>query len=234
MLEIRQLSTGYDHLLVLREVSALVQSGEFVGLIGPNGAGKTTLLRAVVGICRPWTGQIYLNGKPIGGKATFEIVRMGVSYVPETLNLFVNMSVQENLLMGAYTISSKKELTKNAEFVYKLFPVLKERDRQLAGTLSGGERKMLAIGRALMSSPRLLLVDEPSLGLAPFLVEAVFGALEALHKEGITILLVEQHVETVLRLTSRCYVLEQGQIVLHGPSQELLGDPHLRRAYLGV
>ena len=234
MLEVKNLDAGYGFLQVLWDINIEVEEGEFVALVGPNGAGKSTLLKSIAGLVKPKQGAITFNGKPITGMPAHLISQMGVSFVSESLNLFTAMSIYENLLLGAYTIEDKKQQEANASFVFDLFPRLEARRNQLAGTLSGGERKMLAIGRGIMSNPSLLLVDEPSLGLAPKLTLDVFHALEELRQQGVTILLVEQNVNTTLRITDRGYVLEQGQIILRGPSNELLQNEHVRKAFLGV
>jgi len=234
LLEVHNLDAGYGFLQVLWDVNIDVGEGEFVALVGPNGAGKSTTLKSIAGLVKPKKGEILFNGKPVTGMPAHEISQMGVSFVSESLNLFTDMSIYENLLLGAYTIEEKTAQEENVAFVFDLFPRLEARRNQLAGTLSGGERKMLAIGRGIMSNPSLLLVDEPSLGLAPKLTLDVFHALEALRQQGVTILLVEQNVNTTLRITDRGYVLEQGQIVLQGPSQELLQNEHVRKAFLGV
>ena len=234
MLEICNLHAGYTYIQVLWDVSLQVNKGEFVALVGPNGAGKTTLLRAVAGLIAPYQGEIRFQGCPIGGLAPHLISNMGISYISESLNLFTGMSVYENLLVGAYSVRDRRAQAEAIEFVYELFPRLQERHNQLAGTLSGGERKMLAIGRGLMARPALMLVDEPSLGLAPMLTADVFRALQTLHQQGVTILLVEQNVNATLRITDRAYVLEHGKIVLAGASRELLDDAHVKAAFLGV
>lgn len=234
MLEIKNLDAGYGFLQVLWDVSLDVKEGEFVALIGPNGAGKSTTLKTVAGLVPPKKGEITFRGQSLNAVAAHEICHLGVSFVSESLNLFTNMSIYENLLLGAYTISDEKEKQENLDFVFSLFPRLEARRHQLAGTLSGGERKMLAIGRGIMSGPSMLLVDEPSLGLAPKLTLDVFHALQALRENGVTILLVEQNVNTTLRMTDRAYVLEQGQIALQGPSEELLQNDHVRKAFLGI
>jgi ABC-type branched-subunit amino acid transport system ATPase component len=235
LLEVKDLDAGYGFLQVLWDVSLKVDKGEFVALVGPNGAGKTTTLRSIAGLVKPKSGQVLLNGEPIGGiPANIVSSEKGISFISESLNLFTGMSVLENLLLGAFIIQDREEINRTLDFVYELFPRLSERKNQLAGTLSGGERKMLAIGRGIMSNPDLLLVDEPSLGLAPNLTMDVFKALEKLRQSGVTILLVEQNVNTTLKITDRAYVLEKGQIVMEGPSQELLTEPHVKTAYLGL
>lgn len=234
MLEIKNLNSGYGHLQVLWDVSLEVSEGEFIALLGPNGTGKTTLLRTITGIIQPWAGEIEFMGQQIGGLPTPQIARAGISFITEDLNLFGGMSVRENLILGAYTRRDRKKIQKSLDYVLDLFPVLGERRNQLAGTLSGGERKMLAVGRGLMSDPRLLLVDEPSLGLAPMLVLSVFRALQELRQRGVTILLVEQNVNMSLQIAERGYILEQGRIVLKGKSAGLLEDKHVKEAYLGL
>jgi len=234
VLEVRGLNAGYDFLQVLWDVSLHVSEGEFVALLGPNGAGKTTTLRTIAGLIPPMTGEVFFRGEAIGNLPAYRISRMGISYISESLNLFTNMSVQENLLLGAYAVQDKRKELESLDFVFGLFPRLAERRHQLAGTLSGGERKMLAIARGMMSNPRLLLVDEPSLGLAPNLVQNVFAALQELRQRGVTILLVEQNVNATLEITDRGYVLEQGRIVLEGQSSDLRENEHVRSAYLGL
>ena len=234
MLELSNIESGYDLLQVLWGVTLRVEEGEFVALLGPNGAGKTTTLRTIAGMNAPIRGSVTFKGSPIGGLAPNVVSRLGLGYVSESLNLFPAMSIYENLLVGAYAVKDKAEISRNMDLVFELFPRLLERRNQLAGTLSGGERKMLAIGRGLMPSPSLLLVDEPSLGLAPMPTLAAFEALKQLSKRGMTILLVEQNVNTTLRLVDRAYVLEQGQIVLEGTGEELLGNTHVQEAYLGI
>lgn len=234
MLEIKNLDAGYDFLQVLWGVSLNVGKGEFVGLIGPNGAGKSTTLRAVAGLLRPKGGEISFKGVRIDHLPAHRISSTGISYVSETLNLFTGMSVHENLLLGAYAVRDPAEQEASLAFVFSLFPRLAERARQLAGTMSGGERKMLAIARGMMSGPQLMLVDEPSLGLAPALVHDVFAALLELRSRGVTILLVEQNVHATLEITDRAYILEQGRIVMEGRSRELRNNEHVRSAYLGI
>jgi ABC-type branched-subunit amino acid transport system ATPase component len=235
LLEVKSLNAGYGFLQILRNVSLTVDTGEYVCLVGPNGAGKSTTLKTIAGLVSPMSGQILLNGEPINGLPGNKVARKGISFVSEELNLFVNMSVQENLEMGAYILHDKKTKKVRLHFVYDLFPRLAERRNQLAGTMSGGERKMLAIGRGLMSNPILLLVDEPSFGLAPQLTETVFKSLDTLVKqEGVTIMLVEQNVTKTLSVTDRGYVLENGRIELSGKSSDLACDAHVRKVFLGV
>lgn len=234
LLEVRNLNAGYGFLQILRDVSLDVDEGEYVALVGPNGAGKSTTLKTIAGLLRPMSGEIRFKGEPIDGLPGNKVARKGIAYVSEAMNLFVNMTVQENLFMGAYTLTDKRLIKDRLAFVYALFAQLVERKNQLAGTMSGGERKMLAIGRGLMSNPKLLLVDEPSFGLAPQLTESVFESLGALNKQGVTIMLVEQNVTKTLAVTDRGYVLENGRIELQGKSQDLACDKHVRKVFLGV
>lgn len=234
MLELENVESGYDLLQVLWDVSLHVDEGEFVALLGPNGAGKTTTLRTIAGFLKPLDGAISFRGRAIAGAPAHAVSRMGLGYVSESLNLFPAMSVGENLQVGANAVRDKAQIASTMDLVFELFPRLLERRDQLAGTLSGGERKMLAIGRGLMGAPSLLLVDEPSLGLAPMATVATFEALKALRERGVTILLVEQNVNTTLHLVDRAYVLEQGRIVLEGTGEQLLSNPHVQSAYLGI
>lgn len=234
MLEIKNINAGYGFLQVLWDVSLHVEEGEFIALVGPNGAGKTTTLRTIAGLVDPTQGDIVFKSQSLLEVPAHKIVHEGIAFISENLNLFTDMSVRDNLLLGAYIIRDKQQIEEKLNFVFELFPRLEERQGQLAGTLSGGERKMLAIGRGIMSDPSLLLVDEPSLGLAPNLTINVFRALEKLRQSGVTILLVEQNVNTTLKITDRAYVLEQGHIVMEGKSQELLQNDHVKSAYLGI
>ncbi|MCD6340436.1 MAG: ABC transporter ATP-binding protein [Desulfurococcales archaeon] len=234
LLEVKGLEASYGELKVLWGIDLEVDKGEIVALVGPNGAGKTTLLRTIVGIVKEDKGDIIFEGKRINNLPPYERVKLGISLVPEGGELFPYMTVQENLDIGAYLPEARKKYYENLEFVFTLFPRLKERRNQLAGTLSGGERQMLAIGRALMSSPKILMFDEPSLGLAPNLALNVLKTIQELNKEGYTILLVEQNVRLALKISSRGYVIENGRIVLKGDSEELLNNPHVKKAYLGL
>ena len=234
MLKLESVHSGYDFLQVLWDVSLEVNKGEFVALIGPNGAGKTTTLRTIAGILKPRSGRITFNGRNLAGMPAYKTSRLGISYVSEQLNLFTNMTVRENLMMGAYWVNDKRKEREKMEYTYQIFPRLKEREGQLVGTMSGGERKMLAIARGVMADPELLLVDEPSLGLAPNTTMAVFEALMELRKHGLTILLVEQNVHLTLEVTDRGYVIENGRIVMSGMSRALVDDKHVQSAYLGV
>lgn len=234
MLQLKDVNANYDFLQILWDVSLYVDKGEFVALIGPNGAGKTTTLRSIAGLISPKSGEVLFKGQSIGDLPAHEVSRMGISYISEDLNLFTDMSVRENLLLGAYIVPERQTQLETLEFVYSLFPRLEEREGQLAGTMSGGERKMLAIARGMMSIPDLLLVDEPSLGLAPHLTHDVFRALLELRNRGVTILLVEQNVNATLEITDRAYILEHGRIVMEGPSDEMKQNEHVRSAYLGI
>ena len=234
MLKIENVNSGYDILQVLWDVNLNIQECEFVALLGPNGAGKSTTLKTIAGLVKPMSGEIYFKDKNITGLPAHEITKLGISYISESLNLFRNMSIQENLLMGAYIIEDEKEKESLLQYTYELFPRLAERKKQLAGTLSGGERKMLAIARGLMCRPSLILVDEPSLGLAPDLTQNVLDALKTLHNSGLTILLVEQNVNATLEITQRAYVLEQGKMAMEGESKELMSNEHIQNVYLGI
>lgn len=233
MLEVKDLQAGYGHLQVLWDVSLTVSQGEFVALIGSNGAGKTTILRSIAGFIQPFSGQVNFRGQSLIGMPAHKISQAGLGYITEDLNLFEAMTVKDNLLLGATTRQNVEPLSSTLDRVFQLFPILQERRDQLAGTLSGGERRMLALGRGLMASPHLLMVDEPSLGLAPKLVKVVFDALKALHAQGVTILLVEQNVSMTLNLADKAFILEHGRVVLRGNSSEMLENPHLRETYLG-
>jgi len=234
MLQVTDLDAGYGFLKVIHGISLEVNEGELVALLGPNGAGKSTTLKCIAGLLRPSRGHIAFRGRPTTGMRADRVNRLGIGLVSETLNLFTGMTVYENLLMGAYATGAPEKRRQRLDVVFTLFPRLAERRPQLAGTLSGGERKMLAIGRALMGGPSLLLVDEPSLGLAPKLTQQVFDALRRLRDEGLTILLVEQNVPATLDMVDRAYVLEQGEIVLEGSAKQLATSDHVKDVYLGV
>jgi len=234
LLEIKELDAGYGYLQILRKVNLNVDKGEYVCIVGPNGAGKSTTMKTIAGLISPMAGKIIFNGEDITGLPAYQITQKGIAFVSEEMNLFVNMSVQENLLMGAYIIRDKKIQKERLKFVFDLFPRLAERRNQLAGTMSGGERKMLAIGRGMMSDPTLMLVDEPSFGLAPQLTASVFESLEVLRETGVTIMLVEQNVTTTLSITDRAYVLENGKVGLEGKSSDLLNDAYVKKVFLGV
>ncbi len=232
LLRVEGLHAGYGQTPVLRDVSIEAQPGEAVAVIGPNGAGKTTLLRAIIGMLQPSRGRVHYDGRQLNGLRAFQVARLGMVYVPAEKELFPGMTVLENLELGAYR--DIRAAPEHLRYVFGLFPRLEERRRQLAGTLSGGEQQMLAIGRALMAGPKVLLLDEPSTGLAPKLVADLYRQLSTLKTEGLTILLTEQQVPLALSLTDRAYVLEQGSIRLSGRSSDLLGNPAIKKAYLGV
>ena len=232
LLEIEALDVRYGHIQALKGASLHVASGEIVALLGANGAGKTTLMRTISGLLRAHAGDIRLHGKSIARTAADAIVRAGVSQAPEGRRVFPTLSVAENLLLGGYTRPGA-EARETQEQVYAMFPRLRERAAQLAGTLSGGEQQMLAIGRALMARPQLLLLDEPSLGLAPIIVRDIFRALRRIREQGVTVLLVEQNARMALKLADRGYVLENGRVVLEGPAAELLASPEVQASYLG-
>ncbi|BAS26616.1 ABC transporter ATP-binding protein [Limnochorda pilosa] len=234
MLEVQGIDVFYGQVQALWDVSFRVDEGELVTLVGANGAGKTTTLRALSGLLRPRTGQIRFQGEPIHTLPGHRVTDLGLAHIPEGRQLFPDMTVEENLLTGSYVSRARSARQQSLEHVYQVFPRLQERRRQLAGSLSGGEQQMLAIGRALMSRPRLLMLDEPSLGLAPILVREVFRIVQEIRDQGVTVLLVEQNVNQALTVADRAYVLENGRITLQGPGQELLGDERVRAAYLGI
>jgi branched-chain amino acid transport system ATP-binding protein len=234
ILEIDNIKVRYSGLPVLQGVSLQVSQGETVSVLGSNGAGKSTLLRAVMGTQPAYEGRIRFEGREIQKLDTEKIIRLGIIYVPEEKMLFGPLSVEENLNLGAYILNDSRQVRQNLEFVYTLFPKLKERQNQPASTLSGGEQQMVAIGRGLMSRPRILMLDEPSLGLAPLLVDEVFNTIRKLKEDGMTILLVEQNVREALDLADRGYVLQTGRIVGQGSGQELLASDMFREAFLGI
>jgi len=233
LLEIKNLSVFYDSVQALRDVSLQVPQGSVICLIGANGAGKSTVLRAISGIKKPTSGQISFNGQSITSLRPEEIVRLGVVQSPEGRGVFPNLTIEENLDLGAYVRQDHAEIKKDLEKVYELFPRLKERVKQLAGTLSGGEQQMLAMGRALMARPQLLLLDEPSLGLAPQVIELIFETVAKINREGTTILLVEQNAQLALEASNYAYVLETGSTLLEGEASKVLSDPRVKEAYLG-
>jgi branched-chain amino acid transport system ATP-binding protein len=233
MLTLENISVNYGAIEALTGINLTVEQGEVVTLIGANGAGKTTTLRTITGLLEPKEGRVVYEGKDISAMPTHKLVSMGIAMSPEGRGVFANLSVRENLEMGAYIRSDKKGIADDMERGFVLFPRLKEREQQKAGTLSGGEQQMLAMARALMSRPRLLLLDEPSLGLAPLVVHAIFEAIERIRREGATILLVEQNAYAALHHSDRAYVLETGRIVMEGVSKELAQDPKVKEAYLG-
>jgi branched-chain amino acid transport system ATP-binding protein len=232
LLEVRDLDVRYGHIQALKGISLEVAEGEIVTLLGANGAGKTTLMRTISGLLRPHSGQVLLRGAPIQRSGADAIVRMGISHVPEGRRVFPTLSVAENLSLGAYTRPAA-EAAQTLQEVWTMFPRLLERREQLAGTLSGGEQQMLAIGRALMARPKLLLLDEPSLGLAPIIVRDIFRSLRQIRDTGMTLLLVEQNARTALKLADRAYVLETGHVRLEGAAADLLASPEVQASYLG-
>jgi branched-chain amino acid transport system ATP-binding protein len=234
MLEVRNISAGYGSFRALFGVSIEVRAGEAVGVIGPNGAGKTTLLRVISKIISPEFGQVMMQGQDLRQVAAHRVVEMGIAHVPEHRRLFPRLTVEENLRMGAFHPEARRRFAERLDFVYELFPRMKERRDQLAGTMSGGEQQMCAIGRALMSGPKLLLMDEPSAGLAPVIVQQVFDLVRRIRAEGYTVLIVEQNIQQVLQVVDRAYLLEVGTIKQSGNAADLLASPEIRRAYLGI
>ena len=233
MLRLESVSAGYGRVGVLAGVSLEVRQGDFVCLVGANGAGKTTTLKTISGLLRPSAGRIVFEGQDIGGRKPQDILRLGIAHCPEGRRVFPHLTVQENLAMGAYVRRDAAAVAADLERVLAHFPVLAERRRQPAGTLSGGEQQMLAIGRALMARPRLIMFDEPSLGLAPTVIETTFRIIGEIQKDGTTVFMVEQNAYMALRMATRAYVMETGRITLEGPARELLDDEHVKKAYLG-
>jgi branched-chain amino acid transport system ATP-binding protein len=233
LLSVQNIDVFYGPIQALFSVSLEVEEGEIVTLIGANGAGKSTLLRTISGLLKPRAGSIYFENEDLTKKSSIEIVKSGISHVPEGRRVFPEMTVLENLELGAYVRKDRSEIEKDLKTVFERFPRLYERRNQLAGTLSGGEQQMLAIGRALMSRPRLLLLDEPSMGLAPILVSEIFEIIKEINARGTTILLIEQNANMALSIANRAYVIETGKIVLNGTSQEVASNPDVKKAYLG-
>jgi branched-chain amino acid transport system ATP-binding protein len=233
MLALRDIYASYGEIAALKGVSIEVMQGEIVALLGSNGAGKSTVLRAISGLVKPRSGEIVFQGRALAGKKPFEIARSGIVHCPEGRRLFANLTVLENLQMGAYSRGDSNEIASDLERVCGMFPVLAERRNQTAGTLSGGEQQMLALARALMARPRLLLLDEPSLGLAPILIEEIFATIAEIRREGVTILLVEQNAHVALEVADRGYVLETGKVTISGAAKALKSDPAIVEAYLG-
>jgi branched-chain amino acid transport system ATP-binding protein len=234
MLELKNVNAYYGRIRALKDVSLRVNEGKIVSLLGANGAGKTTTVRTIVGLNRSTANDIRFEGRPIGKIPPHKIVRLGVAMVPERRELFPDMKVIDNLEMGAYSRASALEMRRDLDWIYDLFPVLAERRKNRAGALSGGQQQMLAIGRALMSHPRLLLLDEPTLGLAPLIVKQIFATLRMLNRDGMTILLIEQNANQALKLSEYSYILENGRIALEGKSAALSADPTVQRSYLGA
>ena len=234
MIELKDINAGYGQVQIVRDVSMNIDNNEIVALIGANGAGKSTIIKTISGMLPVSSGSIIFEGKRIENMPAHKIITNGIALVPEGRRLFPYMTVQENLELGAYVENNREKVQENMEWVFSLFPILQERRAQLAGTFSGGEQQMLTIGRALMSKPKFLMMDEPSLGLSPMIVDEVFKTVEVLQNEGVTILLVEQNVRKSLEIVSRGYVLEHGRIVLSGEAKELLEDENVTKAYLGM
>ena len=233
MLEVKDLQVYYGMIHAIKGVSFHVNEGEIIALIGANGSGKTTILQTITGLLTPKGGQVMFEGKDITKTPAHKIVELGMAHVPEGRRVFAQLSVYQNLKMGAYTRSDKNEIEESLEMVYKRFPRLEERKNQMAGTLSGGEQQMLAMGRALMSKPRIILMDEPSMGLSPILVNEIFDIIQSVSASGTTVLLVEQNAKKALAIADRAYVLETGKISLDGNAKDLLNDDSIKKAYLG-
>ena len=233
MLEVKDLEVYYGMIQAIKGVSFEVNEGEVIALIGANGAGKTTILHTITGLLSPKKGSVVFEGKDITKVSAHKIVELGMAHVPEGRRVFAQLSVYQNLKMGAYTRKDKTEIEESLEMVYRRFPRLEERKNQLAGTLSGGEQQMLAMGRALMSKPRIILMDEPSMGLSPILVNEIFDIIQSVSASGTTVLLVEQNAKKALSIANRAYVLETGNIVTSGPAHTLMEDPAIKKAYLG-
>jgi branched-chain amino acid transport system ATP-binding protein len=234
MLAAKNVSASYGMIQILRDVSFQVKEKEIVSIIGPNGAGKTTLVKTIIGLLHPKSGEIKFRGENIEKLPPYEIVKKGLILIPEGREIFPRMTVEENLKLGAYTANGNSKVKEAKEKVYQIFPVLKKKEKALAQTLSGGEQQMLVICRSLMSNPDLLILDEPSLGLAPLIVEKVLDTVRKINEEGVTILLVEQNIRDSLDIADRGYVLEQGKIILEGKSRELLCNDHIKQVYMGL
>ena len=234
MLDLKGINAGYGSFQALFDISLTVNAGEAVSVIGPNGAGKTTLMRVISGMTAPFSGEMEMEGKSLSSFPPHQIVELGIAHVPENRRLFPGMTVEDNLKLGAFAKTARGDSAKNLEFVYELFPRMKERRSQLAGTMSGGEQQMCAIGRAIMSGPKLLLMDEPSAGLAPVVVQQVFSLVRRIREEGYTVLIVEQNVQQVLQVVDRAYLLEAGQLIDSGKSEDLLESENVRKSYMGL
>jgi branched-chain amino acid transport system ATP-binding protein len=234
VLEVQNLSAAYGMVQILRDVNFKVEEKEILSIIGPNGAGKTTLVKTIMGFMHPKSGTIKFKGENIEKLPAYEIVKKGMTLIPEGREIFPRMTIEENLLLGAYAVKDKVKTKEIKENVYQIFPVLKKKEKALAQTLSGGEQQMLVICRSLMSNPQLLILDEPSLGLAPIIVEKVLDTIRTINDEGVTVLLVEQNIRDSLNVADRGYVLEEGRIVLEGKSRELLSNSHIKEVYLGL
>jgi len=234
MLEVTNVSSGYGMVQILWNVSFKIKEKEIVSIIGPNGAGKTTLVKTIAGLLTAKTGTILFNGENVEKLPPYEIVKRGITMVPEGREIFPRMTVEENIRLGAYTIKEKGKVAESRERVYQIFPVLKKKEKTLAQNLSGGEQQMLVIARSLMSNPQLLILDEPSLGLAPIIVEKVLDTLQTINDDGVAVLLVEQNIRDSLNIANRAYVLEEGKIIIEGEGRELLDNDHIREVYLGL
>jgi branched-chain amino acid transport system ATP-binding protein len=233
LLQIENLHVKYGNIEALHGLNIEVNEGEMIAILGANGAGKSTTLLTISGIIKPSQGAILFDGQPLHKLKAHDVVKQGIAHIPEGRRLFGTLTVQENLNLGAFVSTDQEQIQKNQEWIYELFPILKERRTQLAGTLSGGEQQMLAIGRGLMSTPKILLLDEPSLGLAPILVKAIFETLKQINEAGLTVVLVEQNARMALKIAHRGYVMEVGNIVLHDSAQALLANSDVQNAYLG-
>lgn len=234
ILELKNINISYSNLHVVRDVSLSIDKGEIVALLGLNGAGKTTTLKTIAGLLKPVSGSISFDGEEITTKPAYEIVKKGLVFIPEERALYEGMNVYENLLMGAYSIKSSRDVRESLEYIYELFPRLAERKSQYVGTMSGGERQMVAIARGLMSKPKLIMLDEPSMGLSPHNVAIVFETVKRLQKESVTVIIVEQNVYNTLDVACRAYVMEQGRIRMEGKSMDLLNNDHIKKMYLGI
>lgn len=234
MLEVENVSVGYGMVQILWDVSFMVKEREIVSIIGPNGAGKTTLVKTIAGLLPARTGTIRFKGENVEKLPPYEIVKRGLTLIPEGREIFPRMTVDENIRLGAYTINDKATITKSKGKVYDIFPVLKKKEKASAQTLSGGEQQMLVIARSLMADPKLLILDEPSLGLAPIIVEKVLDTLQMINEEGVSILLVEQNIRDSLGISNRAYVLEEGKIIIEGAGRDLLNNDHIKEVYLGI
>jgi branched-chain amino acid transport system ATP-binding protein len=234
LLEVRDISASYGAVHAVQDVSLALEAGEAVTVVGANGAGKSTTLKAISGLVKLGSGAIRFEGQDLVGRPAYHVAELGIAHVPEGRRVFPDLSVRENLNLGAYLARAKRERAESLERVFALFPILGERANQRAGTLSGGEQQMLAIGRGLMLRPKLIMLDEPSLGLAPIMVEAAYRGIEAIHQQGVAVLLVEQNLQLALNFADRGYVLESGRVVLEGPARELLENPRIKASYLGM
>ena len=234
MLDVKNISSGYGMIQILWDVSFKINEKEIVSIIGPNGAGKTTLVKTIMGLLPTKKGSIQFKGENIENLPPYEIVKKKISLIPEGRDIFPRMTVEENVLLGAYTINNKQQVKDSQERIYQIFPVLRKKEKTLAQNLSGGEQQMLVIGRSLMSSPELLILDEPSLGLAPIIVAKVLDTLRQINDEGVAVLLVEQNIRDSLNIADRGYVLEEGKIIIEGQGRELLSNDHIKEVYLGI